>query len=60
MLLAGPTPTLLDVGVDVEVGEEDYEGDGIADARVVHPLGKVTVNVQRVGGMYDGHTELQL
>ena len=38
-------PPLLDVSVEVEVGEEDDEGDGIADERVVHPFGEVTVDV---------------
>ena len=46
--------------MDVEVGEQDDKGDGIAYARVVHPLGKVAVNVQGVCSMDDGHGELEL
>ena len=38
-------PPLLDVSVEVEVGEEDDEGDGVADERVVHPFGEVTVDI---------------
>lgn len=49
---------LLDVGLDVEVGEEAYEREGIADEGIVHPLGKVTVDVERVNSVNDGQTEL--
>ena len=46
--------------MDVEVGEEDDERDGIANQAVVHPLGEVAVNVQRVDCMDDGQSELKL
>lgn len=50
----------LNISMDVKVGKEDYEGDGISNEAVVHPLGEVAVNVQRVSGMDDGQGELKL
>ena len=52
--------TLADVGVDVEVCEEDDERYGIAYQAVVHPLGEVAVNVEGMAGVDDGQSELQL
>lgn len=43
-----PPLVSLDVRLVVEVGEEEDEGDGVGNERVVHPLGEVTVDVQRV------------
>ena len=60
-LLSPPlTSPLLDVSVDIEVGEEDDEGSGIAYKCEVHPLWEVAVDVERVERMDDGQTELQL
>ena len=55
-----PTSLLLDVGLDVEVGEETYEGEGVANQGVVHPLGEVTVDVERVDSVDYRKTELKL
>ncbi len=55
-----PLLALLDVCLNIEVSEESNEGDGISNESIVHPLGKVAVNVERVEGMYNGETELQL
>ena len=51
MLLVTPAAArrrilLLDVGMDVEIGEEDDKGSGVAKQGIVHPLWKVAVNVK--------------
>ncbi len=46
--------------MDVEVGEENNERNGVTNQAVMHPLGKVAVDVQRMGGMDDGQRKLQL
>lgn len=51
---------LLDVGVDVKVGKETDEGEGVANQSVVHPLGEVAINVERVDSMDYCETELKL
>ena len=58
-LLLSP-PSLLDVGLDVEVCKEADEGEGIAYESVVHPLGEIAVDVDRVSAMDYGKTELKL
>ena len=55
-----PPPSLLYVGLDVEVGEETDEGEGVANQSVVHPLGEVAVNVERVDSVDYCKTELKL
>ena len=50
----------LDVGVVVEIGEEDDEGDCVTDEGVVHPLWEVAVDVERVDGVDYGQTKLEL
>jgi len=52
--------TLVDVSLDVEISEEDDEGYGVTYQAVVHPLGEVAVHVERMTGMDDGQSELQL
>lgn len=44
----------------VEVGEEDDEGDGIANQSPLHPGGEWTAGVEGVSSMADGHMELDL
>lgn len=46
--------------MDVEVGEEDDEGDGVANQSPVHPLGEIAVDVEGMDGVDYGKTELQL
>ncbi len=46
--------------MNVEVGEEDDEGYSVPNESIVHPFGEVAVNVERVDGMHDGQSELQL
>ena len=46
--------------MDVEVCKEKDEREGIANQNVVHPLGEVAINVERVEGMDDGKGELEL
>ena len=46
--------------MNVEVGEEDDERDGVTNQCPVHPLGEVAVNVEGVDTMDDRKTELQL
>lgn len=53
-------PRMLAVRLVVEVGEEDDEGDGIADECPLHPSGERTACVERVGGVADGDVELDL
>lgn len=48
------------VSVVVEVGEEDDEGDGVADQGPLHPGGEWTAGVEGVAGVADGHVELDL
>lgn len=53
-------PSTLDVGLDVEVGEQDDEGYGIAYQRVVHPFWKVAVDVQGMNSVDYSKAELEL
>ena len=46
--------------MEVEVGEEDDEGGGVGYEGVVHPLGEVAVDVERVHAVDDGQGELEL
>lgn len=48
------------VGVVVEVGEEDDEGDGVANQGPLHPAGERAAGVEGVAGVADGHVELDL
>lgn len=48
------------VRVVVEVGEEDDEGDGVANQSPLHPAGERTAGVEGVASMADGHVELDL
>lgn len=48
------------VGMYVEIGEEDDEWYGVSNQCVMHPFGKVAINIKWVQGMNDGKTELQL
>lgn len=48
------------VSVVVEVGEEDDEGDGVADQSPLHPGGERAAGVEGVAGVADGHVELDL
>ncbi len=52
--------SFLYIRLNVEVGEEDDERYSITNESIVHPFGEVAVNVERVDGMHDGQTELQL
>lgn len=52
--------TFLNIRLNIEVSEEDNERNSISNQSVVHPLGKITVNVERVNCMYNGQTKLQL
>ena len=60
LAFSSPPSSLLDVRLDVEVSEEADEREGVADESVVHPLGKVAVDVERMEGMDYGKTELKL
>ena len=62
LLLSPPSfsPALFDVRLDVEVGEETDEGEGVANQSVVHPLWEVAVNVERMDGVDYCKTELKL
>lgn len=44
----------------VKVGEEDDEGDGVANQSPLHPGGEWAAAVERVAGMANGHMELDL
>ena len=44
----------------VEVGEENYEGSGVSNQRVMHPFWKVAVDVQGVHAVDYSQRELQL
>ena len=46
--------------MDVEVGEQDDEGYGIAYQRVVHPFWKVAVDVQGMNSVDYSKAELEL
>ena len=46
--------------MNVEVGEENDEGRGIRNEGVVHPLGEVAVDVQRVHAVESSATKLEL
>ncbi len=48
------------VSVVVEVGEEDDEGDSIANQSPLHPGGERAACVEGVASMADGHMELDL
>lgn len=48
------------VSVVVEVGEEDDEGDSIANQSPLHPGREWTACVEGVASMADGHVELDL
>lgn len=48
------------VCVVVEVGEEDDEGDGVANQSPLHPGGEWTACVEGVSSMADGYVELNL
>lgn len=44
----------------VEVGEEDDEGDRVANQSPLHPSRERAATVERVAGMANGHVELDL
>lgn len=44
----------------VEVGEEDDEGDSIANQSPLHPAGKLAARVEGVASVSNGHMELDL
>lgn len=44
----------------VEVGEEDDEGDSIANQSPLHPAGKWAASVERITGVADGYMKLDL
>ena len=46
--------------MDVEIGEENNEGDGVAYQSVLHPLGEVAINVESICSVDDAQRELQL
>lgn len=48
------------VSVVVKVGEEDDEGDGIANQGPLHPGREWTAAVEGVAGVADGYMELDL
>lgn len=48
------------VCVVVEVGEEDDEGDSVADQSPLHPARERTAGVEGVASVADGHVELDL
>lgn len=48
------------VSVVVEVGEEDDEGDSVANQSPLHPEGERAACVEGVAGVPDGHVELDL
>lgn len=48
------------VSVVVEVGEEDDEGDSIADQSPLHPGREWAACVEGVASVADGHMELDL
>lgn len=48
------------ISMVVEVGEEDDEGDSIADQSPLHPGGEGTASVEGVASMADCHVELDL
>lgn len=56
--LACFVPWLLPVGLVIEVGEEDDEGDCVCDKRPLHPGREWAARVERVSGMADCHMKL--
>ena len=50
----------LDVGMDVEVAEEDEHDDHVAGQEVLAPEGEVTAHTYRVDCVGECHTKLHL
>lgn len=51
---------LLDVGMNVEVSEEDDKGSGVAKQGIMHPLWEVAVNVKGMTAMDERSCKLRL
>ena len=49
-----------DVGVDVEIREQNQEGDHIANICICHPARKIAVEIQRSYTVAHNKTELNL